>query len=134
MTRRLAATLVAFTAAVLLLSVLPLGLATAARDRLDYRTGTADLARSLTTLADEAFDNHTAHAVTPSRLRGALGAADGAMVVDARGRTVVTAGMTFNPPRALLRRALRGDAVTGLVGSANSSPVAAAPVTEGTQV
>src|SRR4051794_32649865 len=122
-----------FTAVVLLVSVLPLGLATAARDRRDYRAGTADLARSLATLADEAFDRRGS-ALTSARLTAALSGGTGAVVVDRNGTTLVTGGTSFTPPPAMVRRVLDGHAVTGTATGADAAPVAAAPVTEGALV
>src|SRR3954453_18497827 len=127
MTRRLAAAMLAFTAVVLLVSVLPLGLATAARDRRDYRAGTADLARSLATLADEAFDKRIG-ALTSARLTAAVGADAGAVVIDRDGAVVVAGGTPFRPPPDIVRRVLAGDAVAGTTPNGGEAPVAAAPV------
>lgn len=133
MTRRLVAAMLAFTTALLVVSVLPLGLATAARDRRDYRAGTADLARSLATLADEAFDQHTRQ-LTSARLTAAVGADAGAVVVDNTGTPLVRGGTAFTPPTDIVRRVLRGQPATGMTSGDHATPIAAAPVTEGTAV
>lgn len=133
MTRRLAVALVVFTAGVLLASVLPLGLATAARDRRDYRAGTEQLARSLATLADEAFDNRTAP-LSPIRLAQAAGADVGVIVMDRAGRAVVTAGRRFVPDPSLVAAALRGRTASGSTGGKDANPIAASAVSEGERV
>jgi signal transduction histidine kinase len=133
MTRRLAGAMLAFTAIVLLVSVLPLGLATTARDRRDYRAGTADLARSLATLADEAFDKRIG-ALTSARLTAAVGDDAGAVVIDRNGAVVVTGGTPFTPPPNIVRRVLAGHPIGGTTPNGDDAPVAAAPVTEGALV
>ena len=133
MTRRLAVALVSFTAAVLLASVLPLGLATAARDRHDYRAGTEELARSLATLADEAFDNRTGP-LSPARLAKAAGPNVGVLVLDRGGHAIVTAGRRFVAAPSLIAGAVAGNTVSGSTPGNDANPVAASPVSEGDRV
>ena len=125
MTRRLALVLVAFTTALLLVSVLPLGLTTASRDRHDYVEGVRGLARSLATLAEEPFAVGRQTSLTARRLGAAAGADTSVTVYDLNGRVVVTAGPPFVPAADLRRDAALG-AVTSV--TANDEVVAAAPV------
>lgn len=66
MTRRLAAALGLFTIVVLAASVVPLGVATAERDRHDFERRTADVASAVAALLDDAHDSGTP---PPSALR-----------------------------------------------------------------
>lgn len=107
MTRRLAVALFAFTLAVLLVSVLPLGLATSRRDRLDYAEGTRQLARSLATLSEEPFDERRV-VLSSTRLAAAAGDGVSVVVTDLTGRVVAEAGPALTAPRDLVARAASG--------------------------
>jgi len=124
MTRRLVVALLAFTAVVLLLSVVPLGVATGARDRSDYESGTRTLAQSLATLAEDSFDDNS-KPLDQRRLAAAAGADVSAAVIDAAGRVRVQSG-----PRQVFPPSLVAEARSGETSSVNDADdvVAAAPV------
>lgn len=124
MTRRLVVALLVFTAFILLVAVVPLGVATGARDRTDYASGTRALASSLATLAEDSFDD-ARKPLKPERLASAAGPGVSVAVYDAKGRVVVRAGGPHDPPAALVQ-----SAQNGRVGSAwvADNVVAAAPV------
>src|SRR5437764_8610272 len=92
MTRRLVVALLGFTTVILLLSVVPLGLATSARDRSDYASATRSLAQSLATLAEDSFDD-TRKPLQQRRLASAAGPGVSAAVLDAAGRLRVQSGL-----------------------------------------
>jgi signal transduction histidine kinase len=124
MTRRLVVALLVFTAFVLLVSVVPLGVATASRDRTDYAAATRALASSVATLAEDSFDD-ARKPLQPARLANAVGEGASVTVFDARGAVVVHAGALRSAPAALVRSARAGQLGSA---SANDLVVAAAPV------
>jgi len=124
MTRRLVLALLGFTTVVLLLSVVPLGLATAARDRSDYATATRSLSQSLATLAEDSFDDSRTP-LEQSRLAKGAGPGVSAAVLELNGTTRVETGVRRQWPAALLAAAKTGR--TTSVGDADDV-VAATPV------
>ena len=124
MTRRLVLALLGFTTLVLLLSVVPLGLATAARDRSDYEGGTRALSQSLATLAEDSFDD-THKPLEQARFAKAVGPGVSAAVVDLTGATRVQSGVRRSWPVPLVRAAMSGRTTT--VSDADDV-VAATPV------
>ena len=124
MTRRLVLALLGFTTLVLLLSVIPLGLATAARDRSDFATATRALSQSLATLAEDSFDD-THQPLAQSRFAKGAGAGVSAAVLTLTGATRVQAGVRRGWPAALIAAAKDGR--TTSVTNADEV-VAAAPV------
>lgn len=124
MTRRLVLALLGFTTVVLLLSVVPLGLATASRDRSDYETGTRTLSQSLATLAEDSFDD-TRKPLDRDRLAKAAGSGVSAAVLDLSGATRVQTGLRREWPAPLINAAR-----TGRTTSASDADdvVAATPV------
>jgi signal transduction histidine kinase len=124
MTRRLVVALLGFTTVVLLLSIVPLGLATGARDRSDYTARTRSIAQSLGTLAEESFDD-SRKPLDERRLTAAAGPGVSAAVVDAAGAIRVQSG-----PRRVFPAALVAAARSGATTSVNSGGyvIAAAPV------
>src|SRR5437764_15048129 len=91
MIRRLVVALLGFTTVVLVLSVVPLGLATSARDRRDYAASTRALAGSLATLAEESFDD-SRQPLGQQRLASAAGPGVSAAVPDRSGQTRMHTG------------------------------------------
>jgi signal transduction histidine kinase len=135
MTRRLVVALLVFTAFVLLVSVVPLGVATGSRDRTDYASATRALASSLATLAEDSFDDSRKR-LEPARLASAAGADVSASVVDAAGHVVVRAGATRDVPGTLVQSALNGgtDSVWVADGVVAAAPVVADGITRGAVV
>ncbi|HET7530860.1 MAG TPA: HAMP domain-containing sensor histidine kinase [Mycobacteriales bacterium] len=130
MTRRLAAALGLFTIVVLAASVVPLGVATAERDRHDFERRTADVASAVAALLDDAHDSGTP---PPSalRLEAAAGAGAGVLVYDGAGRLSTVAGAHVPvPPKDFVAAALRGEAPTGWFGDDPRFAVAGAALTE----
>jgi signal transduction histidine kinase len=107
MTRRLVLALLGFTTIVLLLSVVPLGLATAARDRSDYASATRALSQSLATLAEDSFDNSRTP-LEQRRLAKAAGTGVSAAVLDLSGATRVQTGVRQGWPASLITAARAG--------------------------
>ena len=107
MTRRLVLALLGFTTVVLLLSVVPLGLATASRDRSDYATATRALSQSLATLAEDSFDD-TRQPLTQSRFAKGAGAGVSAAVFDLSGTPRVRTGVRRTWPANLVAAAQQG--------------------------
>lgn len=124
MTRRLVIALLGFTAVVLLLSVVPLGVATSARDRSDYAAATRSIAVTLATLAEDSFDD-TRKPLDESRLATAAGPDVSAAVFDLSGRARVRSGAAVPVPASLIRAARNGDSTS--VHAADDI-IAAAPV------
>src|SRR5436309_8488977 len=124
MTRRLVVALLGFTTVVLMLSVVPLGLATSARDRRDYAASTRALAGSLATLAEESFDD-SRQPLGQQRLASAAGPGVSAAVPDLSGQTRVHSGAPLAFPVSLIRSAKGGDATSV---NADDDVLAAAPV------
>ena len=124
MTRRLVTALLGFTTVVLLLSVVPLGIATSARDRSDYAASTRAIAGSLATLAEESFDD-SRKPLEEQRLASAAGPGASAEVLDLLGRTRVRTGAALAFPTSLVATAKNGE--TTSVNS-NDHVIAAAPV------
>jgi signal transduction histidine kinase len=124
MTRRLVIALLGFTTVVLMLSVVPLGVATSARDRSDYAASTRALAGSLATLAEDSFDD-SRHPLEQQRLATAAGPGASAEVLDLTGRPRVRTGPALLFPASLVKAATNGDATSV---SANDQVIAAAPV------
>jgi len=124
MTRRLVIALLGFTTVVLMLSVVPLGVATSARDRSDYSSSTRAIAVSLATLAEESFDDSRTP-LEQHRLAAAAGAGVNAEVLDLSGRTRVRSGSPIAVPASLTAAAKDGR--TTSVDAADDV-VAAAPV------
>jgi len=125
MTRRLVVALLVFTAFVLLVAVVPLGIATGTRDRTDYAASTRALATSLATLAEESFDD-ARKPLEPARLASAAGAGVRVTVLDSAGDVVVRAGGRGDVvPAAVVHAAQRGRAQSAW---AADDVVAAAPV------
>ena len=124
MTRRLVIALLGFTTVVLMLSVVPLGVATSARDRSDYAASTRALAGSLATLAEDSFDD-SRKPLEQARLASAAGPAASAEVLDLSGRTRVRSGSPLVFPASLVSAAKNGDATSV---NSNDTVVAAAPV------
>ena len=124
MIRRLVVALLGFTTVVLVLSVVPLGLATSARDRRDYAASTRALAGSLATLAEESFDD-SRQPLGQQRLASAAGPGVSAAVLDLSGQTRVHSGAPLAFPVSLIRSAKGGDATSV---NADDDVLAAAPV------
>jgi len=124
MTRRLVVALLVFTTVVLLLSVVPLGVATSSRDRSDYAASTRALAGSLATLAEDSFDD-SRKPLEQQRLSTAAGPGASAEVLDLTGRTRVRTGSPLVFPASLVSAAKNGDATSV---STQDYVVAAAPV------
>ena len=124
MTRRLVIALLGFTTVVLMLSVVPLGVATSARDRSDYAASTRTLAGSLATLAEDSFDD-TRKPLEQQRLASAAGPGASAEVLDLSGRTRVRSGAPLVFPASLVTAAKNGDSTSV---NSNDDVVAAAPV------
>jgi signal transduction histidine kinase len=122
--RRLVAALLLFTAALLVVSVVPLGLTVSSRDRSDYGDDTRSLALSLATLAAGSFDE--AHRSFPtSKLVATTGPDVTVRVVGLDGRVVVASGPARQFPRSLLAAARAGRPASR---SFDDAFVAAAPV------
>ena len=124
MTRRLVLALLGFTTVVLLLSVVPLGLATASRDRSDYASATRALSQSLATLAEDSFDD-LRQPLTRSRFAKGAGAGVSAAVFDLSGSPRVETGVRRTWPTSLIAAARQGR--TTSVNDADAV-VAATPV------
>jgi signal transduction histidine kinase len=124
MTRRLVLALLGFTTVVLLLSIVPLGLATASRDHSDYASGTRALSQSLATLAEDSFDD-TRRPLEQTRLAKAAGPGVSAAVLDLTGAVRVRTGVRQVFPLAVLNAARAGR--TTSVNDADDV-VAASPV------
>ena len=124
MTRRLVLALLGFTAAVLLLSVVPLGVAISARDRSDYASATRTIAVSLATLAEDSFDD-SRKPLEQQRLAAAAGPGVSAVVLDLSGKTQVRAGGALAAPASLVQAAKNGDTTSR---NASDDVIAAAPV------
>ena len=124
MTRRLVLALLGFTTIVLLLSVVPLGLATASRDRSDYATATRALSQSLATLAEDSFDD-TRQPLTRDRFAKGAGAGVSAAVLNLTGVPRVQTGVQRPWPASIVTAAKQGR--TTSVNNADEV-VAATPV------
>ena len=124
MTRRLALALLLFTAVLLLVAEIPLGVIVSSRDIRDYATATRELGQSLASLAEDSFDD-TPKPVSTARLMSAAGAGVFAEVLDLRGHVVVASTNRPAAPAAAINRAMRGETVTL---RANDAFVAAVPV------
>ena len=124
MTKRLVGALLVFTALILLITILPLGLSVSGHIRSDYSRSTADLARSLATLAEDAFDD-ARKPVSPQRLSAAAGNGVSVTVTDLAGRPLATTGSVPPAPPDLLAAARAGRAVTATY---DDQVVAAVPV------
>jgi hypothetical protein len=124
MTRRLVVALLGFATLVLLLSVVPLGVATSQRDRSDYSAATRAIAGSLATLAEESFDD-SRKPLEPQRLSTAAGPGVSAEVLDLSGRTRVRSGPAVVLPTSLMRVARTGRTTSV---NANDDVIAAVPV------
>jgi signal transduction histidine kinase len=129
MTRRLVVALLVFTTVLLLLSVVPLGIATAARDHSDYAAGTRSLAQSLATLAEDSFDDGR-RPLEPARLAAAAGKGASVAVIDLSGRTIVQAGQRRVFPASVVAAARAGRPVS--VSDADDVVAAAPVVADGT--
>src|SRR5439155_16806146 len=114
-TRRLLATLLAFTAAVLAISVVPLGVVVSQRDRHEFRTSTSVLAQSLATLSEDSFDDR-GPLLQASRLRSAAGPGVDVAVLDLAGHQVVGTGARVVGAGALVTAAVAGRSRTAFVG------------------
>jgi signal transduction histidine kinase len=124
MTRRLVIALLGFTTVVLMLSVVPLGVATSARDRSDYAASTRALAASLATLAEDLFDD-SRKPLEQQRLATATGPGASAEVLDLAGQLRVRSGSSLVFPASLVKAAKNGDSTSV---NAHDNVVAAAPV------
>ena len=124
MTRRLVIALLGFTTVVLMLSVVPLGIATSARDRSDYAASTRTIAGSLATLAEDSFDE-SRKPLEQQRLAKAAGPGVSVVVLDRSGRTQVRSGSRVVFPASLISAAQNGEATSA---NAGDDVVAAAPV------
>jgi signal transduction histidine kinase len=123
-TRRLLATLLAFTAAVLAISVVPLGVVVSQRDRDEFRTSTSALAQSLATLSEDSFDDR-GPALQPSRLQTAAGPGVDVAVLGLDRQEVVRTGEPVTGADTLVAEALNGRPRSAFVGD---QAVAAAPI------
>lgn len=124
MTRRLVVALLVFTALVLLITMVPLGLSISARDRTDFASATRSLAQSVATLAEDSFDDPK-RPLPASRLVAAAGKDVWVQVLDRSGQPVVSTGPTQEVPSRLLTAAHNGSATTT---DAHDDVMAAAPV------
>lgn len=124
MTRRLVATLLVFTALVLVATVVPLGISISARDRSDYSSATLSLAQSLATLAEDSFDDPRGP-LAPTRLGDAAGPDAVVEVRDLLGQVVVHTGPVPALAHDVFARALAGHPVTT---STADDVIAAVPV------
>lgn len=124
MTRRLVVALLLFTAVILLLSVVPLGISISARDHSDYANATRSIATSVATLAEDAFDDPR-HSVSPSRLAAAAGTGTSVLVQDLHGVTLAQVGPRRVFPSSLIVAARAGRVVSD---SSRDDVLAAAPV------
>lgn len=125
MTRRLSLALLAFTAVVLVISIVPLGLLTAARDRRDFSEATEQLSRSLATLSEEPFDEDYRGALTSRRLSAAAGPGVGTVVMATAGRVIAATGPRVAVPPSVARAA-RAGRVTSV--TEHGRVVSAAPI------
>jgi signal transduction histidine kinase len=125
MTRRLSLALLAFTAALLVMSIVPLGLLTASRERQEFRQANERLSRSLATLSEEPFDEDYHGTLTAGRLAAAAGPGVGAVVMTTSDQVLAATGRRIAvPPNAL--RAARVGRVTSV--SEHGQIVSAAPI------
>jgi signal transduction histidine kinase len=123
-TRRLLGALLAFTTAVLAVSLLPMGLIVSQRDREEFRTSTGALAQSLATLSEDSFDD-SGPRLHPERLRSAAGPDVDVSVLDLHGREVVRTGAPVFAADRLVAVALAGRQKTAYVAD---RVVAAVPI------
>jgi signal transduction histidine kinase len=129
-TRRLAVGLVLFTALVLAVSVVPLGVATAARDRRDFANRTADVAGSVAALLDDALD-HATPAPGPRQLAAVVGDTGTVFVYDTSGRLLSATGVAAPRPTArMVAAALRGSEPTAWLGDDPRHAAAGVALTE----
>jgi signal transduction histidine kinase len=135
MTRRLGLALLGFTTVVLLLSVVPLGVATASRDRSDYQSATRSLSLSLATLAEDSFDD-SRRPLEQARLAKAAGDGVSAAVLDLTGAVRVQTGVRRSFPASVLAsaRAGRTTSVNNADDVVAASPVIADGVVRGVVV
>jgi signal transduction histidine kinase len=125
MTRRLSLALFAFTAALLVISIVPLGLLTASRERREFRQANEQLSRSLATLSEEPFDEDYHGNLTAHRLAAAAGRGIGAVVMTTSGQVLAATGPRIAVPPSASRAAREGR-VTSV--SEHGEIVSAAPI------
>jgi len=124
MTRRLVVALLVFTALVLLITMVPLGLTISARDRTDFANATRGIAQSVATLAEDSFDDPK-RPLPATRLVAAAGKDVWVEVLDRNGQLVVATGPRQDVPPSLTAAAHNG---TSTSTDAHDDVLAAAPV------
>ena len=126
MARRIVLTVVALISALLVTTVVPLGLLTTGRERDTFREDTVLSARALAAVAEENLTDHRATPALASSLARTAGTGDRAWVYDKAGRLVAVTGGASGIGRALVERfagAGMGPVVAGGGGGFGSGSV-----------
>jgi signal transduction histidine kinase len=93
-TRRIALTVVALIAAILVLAVVPLGLSMTDRERVSFRDNASTSARTIASTAEENLSDHRSAVPAQRQVEDAAARGDCATVFDRAGQAVMTAGCT----------------------------------------
>ncbi|HEY9244611.1 MAG TPA: HAMP domain-containing sensor histidine kinase [Streptosporangiaceae bacterium] len=117
MARRIVLTMLALIGALLVTTVVPLGLITTGHERSSFRDDTALFARALAGFAEDRLDGHF-HSITLTRaLVQAQRAGEQVRVYDSSRRVVIsTGGRDLGVPASLLTAALHGRTVVDTTG------------------
>ena len=111
MTRRIALTMAALIAAILVLAVVPLGLSMTGRERVSFRDDASAATRSIASTAEENLSDHRSAAPARAQVRRAARDGDCAVVLHRSGAIAMQAGCTaaMTARGAALARDVLGD-------------------------
>ena len=93
MTRRVVAALLVLTVAILMAAVVPLALGAIAHERDSFIQDTARSARSIAIIAEERLGDHAADPALSAALVSAARQHDELLVIDAKGKVVISQGV-----------------------------------------